>query len=166
MGSKSRKLRRAAGLTGYEYQRDLKRAAQARRRADRVLGLLAADGRELALGQLTPAQVMGVDPGAGPDRTTVATFSSAGQSLTVREQPRTYDAERIELTIDDRPYPSLDEACRDPSVPLLPAKPLPVGVDAEVMAKPRPRRLPAMSTILLMGLLLGGGLVGKGRVDG
>ena len=35
MGSSTRKLRRAAGFTGYEYQRDLKRAAAAQRRAER-----------------------------------------------------------------------------------------------------------------------------------
>jgi hypothetical protein len=44
VGSSTRKLRRAAGLTGYEYQRDLKRAHAARRRADRALGLTVTPG--------------------------------------------------------------------------------------------------------------------------
>jgi hypothetical protein len=82
VGSRLRQMRRAAGLTGYEYQRDLKRQAAAKRRAERPLTVTRgpnspppipprvyrAEDVELTIGGETFATVVPplADPGASP----------------------------------------------------------------------------------------------------
>lgn len=91
MGSSTRKLRRAQGLTGYEYQRDLKRAQAARKRADRALGL----------GDITVT--------AGPDSPPI-----------IQPLPRVYEPESVSLTIAGQTLESAPLfAPREPSAPLV-----------------------------------------------